>query len=560
MLGRVKHYDVIVIGSGFGGSVTALRLTEKGYRVGVLESGRRFDSGDYPKTNWNLRRFFWFPRLGMRGIQRLTLLRDVLVLSGAGVGGGSLVYANTLYEPHDAFFTDEQWSRITDWKTELSPFYDQAKRMLGATPHPTTTPADEVMKQIAVHFSVEDTYQATPVGVYYGDAGVTAEDPFFGGAGPERVGCIGCGGCMVGCRYNAKNTLDRNYLYLAEQGGTEVHPDTEVIDVTPVTGGGFEVETKRPGAWLRKRATTFSADHVVFSAGALGTTRLLLKLRGTGSLPRLSPRVGHIVRTNSEAILGATSRNLDVDYSEGVAITSSIHPEPHTHIEPVRYPKGSNAMGLLATILVDGGGRVPRQLRFLGKVLLHPMGFLRSLSVHRWSERSILLLVMQSLDNKIRVSLKKGILGTRLTSRQDSDTPNPSYIPVANEAARVAADVMDGFPGSSINEVLLDVPTTAHIIGGACVGADRNTGVVDPYHRVFGHPGLHVSDGSAIPGNLGVNPALTITAMAERAMAHWPNKGEADPRPPLADPYQSIAPVAPIKPAVPQDAPGELRI
>jgi cholesterol oxidase len=306
--------------------------------------------------------------------------------------------------------------------------------------------------------------------------------------------------------------------------------------------------------------TTFSADHVVFSAGALGTTRLLLKLRGSGSLPHLSPRVGHVVRTNSEAILGATTRNLNVDYSEGVAITSSIHPEPHTHIEPVRYPKGSNAMGLLATILVDGGGRVPRQIRFLGQVLRHPIGFLRSLSVHRWSERSIILLVMQSLDNKIRVSLKKGMFGTRLTSKQDSGTPNPSYIPVANEAARVAAEAMDGFPGSSINEVLLDVPTTAHIIGGACVGADRNKGVVDPYHRVFGHPGLHVSDGSAIPGNLGVNPALTITAMAERAMAHWPNKGEPDPRPPLADPYQSITPVAPAHPAVPQDAPGELRI
>ncbi|MEA2001177.1 MAG: GMC family oxidoreductase [Actinomycetota bacterium] len=556
----MKHYDVIVIGSGFGGSVTALRLTEKGYRVAVLESGRRFNSNDYPTTNWNLRRFFWFPRLGMRGIQRLTLLRDVLVLSGAGVGGGSLVYANTLYEPHDAFFTDEQWSAITDWKTELSPFYDQAKRMLGATPHPTPTPADNVMKQVAVHFGVEDTYQATPVAVYYGDAGVEANDPFFGGVGPERTGCIGCGGCMVGCRYNAKNTLDRNYLYLAEQAGAEVHPDTEVVDVSPAPGGGFQVQTQRPGAWLRKRDAMFSADHVVFSAGALGTTRLLLKLRQSGSLPHLSPRVGHIVRTNSEALLGATSRNLDIDYSEGVAITSSIHPEPHTHIEPVRYPKGSNAMGLLATILVDGGGRVPRQLRFLGQVLRHPIGFLRSLSVHRWSERSIILLVMQSLDNRIRVSLRKGILGTRLTSRQDSGRPNPSYIPVANEAARVAAEVMDGFPGSSINEVLLDVPTTAHIIGGACVGASRDQGVVDPYHRVFGYPGLHVSDGSAIPGNLGVNPALTIAAMAERAMAHWPNKGEADPRPPLADPYESIAPIAPTNPAVPRNAPGELRI
>ena len=549
------HYDVIVIGSGFGGSVTALRLAEKGYLVAVLESGRRFNTTDFPKTNWNLRKFLWFPRLGLRGIQRLTLLKDVLVLSGAGVGGGSLVYANTLYEPHDAFYTDTQWSHIADWKSELRPFFDQAKRMLGATPHPTTTPADEVIKDIAVHFGVEDTYRPTPVGVYFGEAGIEAPDPFFGGAGPDRTGCVTCGGCMVGCRFDAKNTLDRNYLYLAEQTGAVVHADTEATNIESREEGGYTISTERPGAWVRKRPQHFTADHVVLSAGALGTTRLLLKLRDSGSLPNLSTQLGSTVRTNSEAILGATARGLDVDYSEGVAITSSIHPEPHTHIEPVRYPRGSNVMGLLATILVDGGGKVPRQLRFLGQAVRHPITFARSISVRRWAERSVILLVMQSLDNKIKVTLKKGLFGTRLTSTQDSDTPNPSYIPVANEAARVAAESMGGFPGSSINEVLLDVPTTAHIIGGTCIGADSDNGVIDPYQRVFGHPGLHVADGSALPGNLGVNPSLTITAMTERAMAYWPEKGQEDQRPSLDEAYRPAPRVLPTTPAVPAGAP-----
>lgn len=552
------HYDVVVIGSGFGGSVTALRLSEKGYRVAVLESGRRFGKDDYPKTNWNLRKFFWFPRLGMRGIQRLTLLHDVLVLSGAGVGGGSLVYANTLYEPHDAFYSDNTWGAITGWEEELAPFFAQAKRMLGATPYPNTTPADLVLKDVAAHFGVEETYTPAPVGVYFGEAGETTPDPYFGGVGPERTGCVTCGGCMVGCRFNAKNTLDRNYLYLAERAGTVVHPETEVLDVAARKDGGYTVTTQRPGAWIRKRQRTFTADQVVFSAGALGTTRLLLRLQ-QGSLPALSEQLGQSVRTNSEALLGATAKSRDVDYSQGVAITSSIHPEPQTHIEPVRYPPGSNAMGLLATILVDGGGRVPRQIRFLGEVVRHPIRFARSLSVHRWSERSVILLVMQSLDNRIHVTLKKGRFGERLRSSQDDTTPNPSYIPVANEAARVAANSMGGYPASAINEVLLDVPTTAHIIGGASIGANATAGTIDPYHRVFGYSGLHVADGSALPANLGVNPALTITAMTERAMALWPNRGEADPRPPQDEPYRRVPVVAPAAPFVPAGAPGELR-
>ena len=549
-------FDALIIGSGFGGSVSALRLTEKGYRVGVLEAGKRFGSGDFPKTNWDVRKFLWFPRLGMRGIQRMSLLKDVLVLSGAGVGGGSLVYANTLYEPHDAFYEDPQWRDVTDWKTELAPYYHLAGRMLGVEENPTHTPADEVALKIATRWGVEDTFRPTPVGVYFGESGVEAPDPYFGGAGPARSGCVECGGCMVGCRHNAKNSLDKNYLFLAEQAGAEVHPEHEVVGLEPLPSGGYLVTTQRPGAWIQRNRRRFTASEVVFSAGALGTTRLLLELAENGSLPHLSERVGDVVRTNSEAVLGATARSTDVDYSTGVAITSSFHPEPRTHIEPVRYSKGSNVMGLLATVLTDGGGTIPRQLRFLWNVIRHPFAFVRSLSVRRWAERSVILLVMQSYDNSLKVLRKRGWFGTRLTSQPSTGEPHPSYIPIANEAARVAAEVMDGFPGSSLNEVLLDVPTTAHILGGACVGGSPERGVIDPYHRVYGYEGLHVVDGSAIGANLGVNPSLTITAMAERAMALWPNRGDDDPRPAPGEAYRMVVPVRPHSPAVPVDVLG----
>jgi cholesterol oxidase len=558
----VTHYDVAVIGSGFGGSVTALRLTEKGYRVGVIEAGRRFRQDDFPKSNWNLRRFLWAPALGCRGIQRLTLLRDVLVLSGAGVGGGSLVYANTLYRPLGPFYRDPQWSAITDWEQELAPFYDQAERMLGVTDTPFETPADGVMRQVAERLGVAETFHPTPAGVWFGEPGETVPDPYFGGEGPDRTGCVRCGGCMVGCRHGAKNTLDTNYLYLAERRGAVVHPDTQVVDVERREGGGWVLRCQRPGAWVRKDRRTITADHVVCSAGVLGTLRLLLRLREEGRLPKLSARLGHVVRTNSEAILGAATKHVEVDYSEGIAITSSIHPDDHTHIEPVRYPPGSNAMGMLATVLVDGGGRVPRQLRFLATIVRHPVYFAHSLSVRRWSERTIILLVMQTLDNSIRVLRKKGrFFGTRLSSEQGHGEPNPTYIPIANEAARLTAEAMGGYPGSAWNEVVLDVPTTAHVIGGACIGSSPEEGVIDPYHRVWGYPDLHVADGSAVSANLGVNPSLTITAMTERAMSLWPNKGEPDARPAQSPgAYERLTPVAPASPAVPAGAPAELRL
>ncbi|MCB0971200.1 MAG: GMC family oxidoreductase, partial [Acidimicrobiales bacterium] len=546
------------IGSGFGGSVSALRLTEKGYRVGVIEAGRRYDTGSLPRTSWQLRKFLWAPRLGMRGIQRITPLKDVAILSGAGVGGGSLVYANTLYEPLDPFYVDPQWGHITDWRAELAPFYDQAKRMLGVNEVPEDTPADAYIHELADRLGVADTYHRTPVGVWFGTPGERVDDPYFGGEGPDRVGCTHCGSCMVGCKVGAKNTLDRNYLYLAERNGAVVHPDRQVTDLEPLPGGGWRVTTERPGAWVRKRRRTFTAERVVLSAGVLGTVKLLLKLRDEGRLPDLSGRLGDVVRTNSEAIVGAAARTPKPELTEGVAITSSIHPDETTHIEPVRYPPGSNAMGTLATVLVDGGDGPPRQVKFLQAIVRHPLVFLRSLSVHRWSERSIILLVMQSRDNSIalRRDPRLGVLVTR----PGHGEPNPTYLPVANDAARDVADMLDGDAWGAWNETILDAPTTAHILGGCVVGDSPTSGVIDPYHRVYGYEGLSVADGSAISANLGVNPSLSITALTERAMSFWPNKGEEDTRPAMGDPYVRLAPVAPVSPAVPADAPAALRV
>ena len=555
-------YDVLVVGSGFGGSVTARRLTEKGYRVGVLEAGRRWTDETLPKTSWDVRNYVWNPKLGLKGIQRVDLLSDVVIVSGAGVGGGSLVYANTLYEPLPPFYNDRQWGHITDWRSELAPHYDQAKRMLGVVENPLNTPADDVMREIADEMGRGHTFHKTPVGVYFGHAGEKAEDPYFGGAGPERTGCIACGACMTGCRHNAKNRLDKNYLYLAEKGGAVIHPETEVRDIRPVgdaPGSGYAIATAAPGS--SKVSRTFTAEQVVVSAGALGTQKLLHRLKDEGSLPHLSDRLGSRTRTNSEAILGAMARKTDVDYSKGIAITSSFHPQDDTHIEPVRYGKGDNVMGLMSTLMVDGGGRIPRQLKFLLTVLLHPILFLRSLSVRRWSERTIIVLVMQTLDNSIKVTRKKRPFSRKfgeLRSAVDSGDPNPTWIPVGNEVTRRVADKIGGYPGGTVGEALLNVPMTAHIIGGCTIGDSPDTGVIDAYHRVYGHPGLHIADGSAVSANLGVNPSLTITAMSERAMSFWPNRGEADPRPALQDGYRRLVPVAPSRPVVPEGAPGAL--
>ena len=551
--------DVAIVGSGFGGSTSALRLTEKGYRVAVFEAGKRFSAGDYPKTNWNLRKFLFMPRLGLRGIQRLTLLNDALVLSGAGVGGGSLVYANTLYEPLDAFYQDRQWAHISDWRHELAPFYDRAKRMLGVTTAPVDSPGDDAIRALGERLGVAHTYRPTEVGVFFGKSGETVADPYFGGAGPDRTGCIQCGGCMVGCRHNAKNSLDRNYLHLAEGAGATVIAERHVTDIVALPAGGYQLTSRRPGSLGNRTLSTHTAEQVILSAGVLGTVKLLADLKERGRLPHLSLRLGELVRTNSESILGASaSADTPLDYSKGIAISSSIYPNNDTHIEGVKYPKGSNAMALLATVLVDGGGKVPRQVRFVGQVLAHPIGFLRSLSARRWSERSVILLVMQSRDNSINLRWKKRRNGVRLRSEQGFGEPNPTFIPEAVEAARATAEILDGHAYGSINEALLDTPATAHILGGCVIGDSAETGVIDPYQRVYGHPGLHVADGSAISANLGVNPSLTITAQTERAMALWPNRGDRDPRPPLGSTYRALEPVMPLHPVVPEGAPAAL--
>ncbi|WP_433368157.1 GMC oxidoreductase [Actinoplanes sp. CA-142083] len=542
----MADFDVVIVGSGFGGSVSALRLTEKGYRVGVLEAGRRFTPATLPKTSWDLRNFLWAPRLGLRGIQRITLLKDIVVLSAAGVGGGSLVYANTLYRPPATFFDDPHWAGITDWATELAPHYDQASRMLGVTEQPTMTPSDVVIKQVAEEMGVGATFRRTPVGVFFGEPGKTVPDPFFGGAGPERTGCTQCGNCMIGCKVGAKNRLDVNYLYLAEKAGAIVYADTEATAVRPGDTG-----------WIVEAGNrVFTADHVILSAGALGTQRLLHAMRDTGVLPGISARLGSLTRTNSEALLGAQAGAVPAEpFSRGVAITSSFHPDATTHIEPVRYGPGSNAMGLLATLLVDGGGRVPRPVKFLGHALRHPYVLARSLSVRRWSERTIIALVMQTLDNSLTVRrTKRG----RLTTAPGHGEPNPTWIPQGHEAVRRIAEKIGGFPGGTVGDIF-DIPMTAHILGGATIGDSWDTGVLDPYHRVYGYDGLHVVDGSAVPANLGVNPSLTITAMAERAMSLWPNKGEEDQRPPLGSQYERLESVAPRSPVVPLGAPAALR-
>ncbi|QII04660.1 GMC family oxidoreductase [Rhodococcoides fascians A25f] len=554
----MSDYDVLIIGSGFGGSVAALRAVEKGYRVAVLESGRRFEDDELPKTSWRLRKYLWAPALGCYGVQRIHLLPDVLVMAGAGVGGGSLNYANTLYQPPAKFFEDPQWGSITDWQRELNPYYDQARRMLGVETNPTITASDKVMKEVAEDMGVGDTFTSTPVGVYFGDRGKTAPDPFFGGAGPERTGCTECGSCMTGCRVGAKNTLVKNYLYLAEHAGAHVLPLTTVVDVRP-NGAGYDVVTRRTGGKLRRKEKTITADQVIFSAGTYGTQKLMLAAKEKGSLPRLSDRIGSLVRTNSEAVLAATARGREVDYHEGVAITSSFHPDDHTHIEPVRYGKGSNAIGLLQTVLSDGGGKMPRVLKTLGVALRHPGAAVRSLSVHRWSERTVIALVMQTDDNSLELGSKKGPFGRRLTSRPGAGEPPPQWIPQGHTAIRLLADKIGGDPGGSIAEIV-NIPMTAHFLGGCAIGDSPKTGVIDGYQRVYGYDGLHVLDGSAVSANLGVNPSLTITAQAERAMALWPNKGEPDKRPAAGSEYQEVAPTQPVRPVVPVSAPGALRL
>ncbi|MCE7483184.1 GMC family oxidoreductase [Microbacterium profundi] len=539
---RFDH-DVVIIGSGFGGSVAALRSVEKGYRVHVYEAGRRFADDDFAKTAWDVRRYLWAPVLGCFGVQRIHKLPHVMILAGAGVGGGSLNYANTLYRPGEEFFVDGHWPGGFDWETELDPHYATARRMLGVVErYPHTGPVERIMAGAAEDLGVGDTFRHAPVGVYFGKPGVTAPDPYFSGEGPARTGCTLCGNCMVGCRVGAKNTLAKNYLALAEKRGAVIEPLRTVVDVKPLDGGGYAVTTVRSGAWIR-RPRTVTAEQVVFAGGTWGTQSLLHRMKATGSLPRLSESLGHLTRTNSEALDGAISVAVpeEVGLAHGVAITTSFHVDERTHVENVRYGPGSNLMGMLATGLVDGGRPLISRLgALIVQTLRAPLTTLRLGSLRRWSERGIIALVMQTADNSLTLSVKRRFGRYRLTSAQGEGEPNPSYLPGAHRAARAIAARLEKEGGvrtearGSWPEVF-GIPLTAHFLGGAIVSESTERGVVDPYHRIWGYPGLHVVDGAAVPANPGVNPSLTITAMAERAMARWPRHGEQDARPPQPD-------------------------
>ncbi len=548
-------FDFVIIGSGFGGSVSAMRLSEKGYRVLVLERGKRYTASDFPKTNWNIFKYLWLPAARCFGFMGINFLNDIVILNGSGVGGGSLVYASTHIQPPDRFFEAEEWRDLADWKSELMPFYALANRMLGTAENPKLWPADHRLYEIAKELKREHTFTPTPVGIFFGEPGKTVPDPYFGGEGPDRVGCIHCGGCMVGCKHNAKNTLDKNYLYFAEKWGTQVQAEANVLDIRPYydpqpDDARYQIVYERTTDWVFKRKSSVRARHVVVSAGVLGTMNLLLRCRDeTQSLPLLSHRLGTHVRSNSEAFSGATARTGEVDYSEGVAITSHFWVDDVTSVEPVRYPRGSSFIRNLTVPLVDLHGTAWQRLgRFIAYGLKNPYDFLKARILPDWSRDTTILMIMQTVEN--RLNLKRGrnlfTLGRKgLVTEQDSHLPIPTIIDAGGYVVKRFAELSDGATMGSIQELLLNIPTTAHILGGCNIGADADSGVVNGRQEVFNYPGMYVVDGSVIPANLGVNPSLTITAMAERAMSLISPKEAAEAVRPLTRPTSLPQPAAP---------------
>jgi cholesterol oxidase len=517
------EFDVVVVGSGFGGSVAAMRLSQKGYRVAVVEAGKRWRAADFPKTNWNVWKYLWAPGLRCFGIQKITLLEGVMVLHGSGVGGGSLVYGNTLMQP-DASVFDSGWTPGVPWSRELAPHYEIAKKMLGVTTNPALMDSDEALRRVGERMGAGSTFHPTEVAVYFGKPNEKVPDPYFAGKGPERAGCVLCGGCMVGCRYLAKNTLDMNYLWFAERFGTRIFPETRVDRVVAHPEGGYELETKSTTSFFPRSGPRLRARRVVLSAGVLGTVELLLKSRDVhGTLPNVSQRLGDFVRTNGESLLGATSFDRHRDFSRGIAIGAAFHPNSLTKIEGVRYPAGSGAMRVLGVPLTPDGNSLTRPLKMFWRLLVRLPAMLRLLTVSDWAKSTLILLVMQTVDQHLRLRLGRSLLRPwRRLRGAPTDKPVPSYLPVAQEAAVLLAEEMQGEPQNILSEALLRTPATAHILGGCCIGTSADDGVIDARHEVFGHPGLYVCDGSVIPGNLAVNPSLTITALAERFAANFP--------------------------------------
>jgi cholesterol oxidase len=520
--------DFVVVGSGFGGSVSALRLAEKGYRVLVVERGRRFADQDFARSSWSVRKYLWAPALGCHGILEMTLLRDVLVLHGAGVGGGSLGYANVLLEPGEELFRAPGWRNLGDWESLLRPHYRMASKMLGAATNPRAWPADEVLRGLAEESGHGDTLQPTPVGVYFGEPGVEQPDPYFDGSGPARSGCTHCGGCLVGCRENAKNSLTKNYLYLAERLGVEILPECEVTGLRALGGGDrggrYSVTLRGLDGSSGEQTREVRAANVVVAAGVLGTLGLLLRSRDiVKTLPGISPRLGENVRTNDEELLGVTARRHDVDYSKGVSITSVYAPDETTRIEPVRYPADSSLMMLLSAPLVDGGRSVgQRAVRLVREIVRHPLDFLRSHVGGRWAERTTILLVMQTEDHHLRLGLGRSLLTLfrrRLVVLPGAGEGVPVGLRVGHEVTQEFARRTGGVPQGAVNESLLNIATTAHILGGCPMGASAAEGVINSRGEVHNYPGLYVVDGSVVPANPGVNPSLTITALAEYFMS-----------------------------------------
>jgi cholesterol oxidase len=553
-------FDVAIVGSGFGGSVAALRLSEKGYRVLVIEAGSRYEDTDFAKTSFQLKKFLFFPRFGLKGIQRIDFLKNVMVMSGAGVGGGSLVYANTLYRPPMEFYSTGSWAGMADWGSLLDPYFDQAERMLGVEVNPFFSPSDAALKKVAERMGRGDSFQMTPLGVFFGKPAHTVADPYFGGVGPQRSGCINCGECMTGCRHGAKNTLVKNYLYLAQRAGAEVLPDTTVTDIEDLADGTFAIKTRKSSSWVGGGKRSVRVGQVILAAGALGTAKLLQQVKAKGHLRGVSDRLGYLSRTNSESLLGVVARGNDVDYSQGAAITSSIFPSPDTHIEPVRYGKGSNFMALLESFMASGlKGQAPNPLRLIWVTLRNLHRLPSFYNLRDWSERALILLVMQSRDNSLVTYLKGGLFGKRLTSKQGHGESNPAWVPAGHEIARELAKDMNGTAGAVVTEPF-GIPMTAHFLGGCVIAPSAKLGVVDGYLRAFGQPGVHILDGSTLSANPGVNPSLSITAQAEWACAHWPNIGEKDLRPKLGSQFKIVDAVAPLHPMVPSKAPGALRL
>jgi cholesterol oxidase len=509
------HYDFVIIGSGFGGSVSALRLSEKGYKVSVIEKGKNYQPQDFPKTNWNLKKWMWLPLLRFFGFFKITIYRHISILSGVGVGGGSLVYANTLPVPKKEFFTADSWSHLNDWESELMPFYQIAKKMLGVTKNPNLEYGDKVLEQIAIQNNKRTEYEATDVAVFFGESNKTVPDPYFEGKGPEREGCNFCGACMIGCRFNAKNTLDKNYLHFAQNHGAKILSESEVYNVILERSNPSKYRVKyKSSTKLIKNKNEITCDGIIFSGGVLGTVPLLLKLKKK-SLPNLSNMVGRGIRTNSESLLGVTSVDKDKDFSKGIAIGSIFHTDKHSHIETVRYPSGSGFWRLQMFPMIDGRNWFIRLVKVLLEIFSKPIKWLKIYFVKDWAKQTQILLFMQTLNSTL--SFSKGLF--RMRSKLEEGKPPTAFIPESRKLAKEFANIVDGKPVALISETLLGIPTTAHILGGAVMGKDSNEGVIDKDNKVFGYENMFVCDGSMISANPGVNPSLTITALSERAMS-----------------------------------------